>query len=46
MSEYNELVRQEGIIRQCHELWHDNLCRLTDHTNGACIRLTNTHVNL
>jgi|SRR6267142_183651 len=45
MREYDELVRQEGIIRQRRKLWHDNLCRLTDRTNGARIRLMNTRVN-
>ena len=37
MREYNKLVHQEGIICQHRELWHDNLQRLTDHTNGARI---------
>src|SRR6267142_2101826 len=46
MHEYDELVHQEEIICQCHELWHDNLRRLTNCTNGARIRLTNTCINL
>jgi len=37
MREYNELVCQEGIIHQRYKLWHDNLQRLTDRTNGARI---------
>jgi len=37
MCEYNELVQQEGIIRQRRELWHNNLRCLTDRTNGAHI---------
>src|SRR6267142_472912 len=45
MCKYDELVQQEGIICQHRKLWHNNLRCLTDHTNGACIRLTNAHVN-
>ena len=37
MHRYDELVCQEGIICQCCKLWHNNLRRLTDHTNGARI---------